>query len=46
MQKAVGRGQISSRTELITQHSGLQALSNKELAKNQRVINSVQLLKD
>ena len=35
---------ISSRTQLITQNSGLQALSSKESAKNQCVINSVQLL--
>ena len=36
---------LSSRTQLITQNSGLQALSSKESAKNQCVINSVQLLK-
>ena len=36
--------QLSSRTQLITQNSGLQALSSKESAKNQCVINSVQLL--
>ncbi|MEG3938919.1 MULTISPECIES: hypothetical protein [unclassified Microcoleus] len=35
---------ISSKTQLITQNSGLQALSSKESAKNQCVINSVQLL--
>ena len=35
---------ISSRTQLITQNSGLQALPSKESAKNQCVINSVQLL--
>ena len=35
---------LSSRTQLITQNSGLQALSSKESAKNQCVINSVQLL--
>ena len=35
---------VSSRTQLITQNSGLQALSSKESAKNQCVINSVQLL--
>ena len=35
---------ISSRTQLITQNSGLQALSSKKSAKNQCVINSVQLL--
>ena len=35
---------ISSRTQLITQNSGLQASSSKESAKNQCVINSVQLL--
>ncbi|WP_333106687.1 MULTISPECIES: CPBP family intramembrane glutamic endopeptidase [unclassified Microcoleus] len=35
---------ISSRTQLITQKFGLQALSSKESAKNQCVINSVQLL--
>ena len=32
---------LSSRTQLITQNSGLQALSSKESAKNQCVINSV-----
>ena len=37
-------GTISSRTQLITQNSGLQALSSKKSAKNQCVINSVQLL--
>ena len=37
--------QLSSRTQLITQNSGLQALSSKESAKNQCVINSVQLLR-
>jgi len=36
--------QISSRTQLITQNSGLQPLSSKKSAKNQCVINSVQLL--
>ena len=35
---------LSSRTQLITQNSRLQALSSKESAKNQCVINSVQLL--
>ena len=35
---------VSSRTQLITQNSGLQALPSKESAKNQCVINSVQLL--
>ena len=35
---------LSSRTQLITQNSGPQALPSKELAKNQCVINSVQLL--
>ena len=39
-----GEVSISSRTQLITQNSGLQALSSKESAKNQCVINSVQLL--
>ena len=39
-----GSGAVSSRTQLITQNSGLQALSSKESAKNQCVINSVQLL--
>ena len=37
-------GSVSSRTQLITQNYGLQALSSKESAKNQCVINSVQLL--
>ena len=41
---AKNSGKLSSRTQLITQNSGLQALSSKELAKNQCVINSVQLL--
>ena len=35
---------LSSKTQLITQNPGLQALSSKESAKNQCVINSVQLL--
>ncbi len=35
---------LSSRTQLITQNFGRQALSSKESAKNQCVINSVQLL--
>ncbi|WP_333422147.1 hypothetical protein, partial [Microcoleus sp. herbarium8] len=38
--------QISSKTQLITQNYGLQALSSKKSAKNQCVINSVQLLTD
>ena len=40
----LNRDVLSSRTQLITQNSGLQALSSKESAKNQCVINSVQLL--
>ena len=39
-----GSRRISSRTQLITQNSGLQALYSRESAKNQCVINSVQLL--
>ena len=39
------RNKVSSKTQLITQNSGLQALSSKESANNQCVINSVQLLK-
>ena len=35
---------LSSRTQLITQNSGLQALSSKKSVKNQCVINSAQLL--
>lgn len=35
---------LSSKTQLITQNSGLQILCSKEFAKNQCVINSVQLL--